>query len=289
MIEAKEILIGDISSNQTISGSLNVGVERIYPSLENLTVDPSKEQQVFNHENSYGYDNVTVNAIPDEYIIPDGELDINANGEVDVTMFKMARVGVYTPPTLQDKELTINENGTHNIKADEGYDGLNEVNVTVDAIEDLDDEINTYNSELTEQESAIYNIMETLKNKTNSGGDAMANIYTNDEKVIGKWVNNKPLYRKVIFIQSMPNAINGVTELFNYKSSITDVEEIWIDESASFITKSNETLSLNWFYLSTDYMRTYISKSNYSIRFKTGKDLSSFSCYVALLYTKTTD
>lgn len=35
----------------------------IYPSLENLEVNPTNEQQVFNHENSYGYDKVTVNAI----------------------------------------------------------------------------------------------------------------------------------------------------------------------------------------------------------------------------------
>ena len=108
-------------------------VKEIFPPLENLEVTPTKEQQVFNHENSYGYDNVTVEPIPDEYIIPDGTLDVNANGDVDVTMFRMARVGVYTPPTLQDKEVTPTKE-IQSITADTDYDGLG--NVTVNAIPD---------------------------------------------------------------------------------------------------------------------------------------------------------
>lgn len=37
----------------------------IYPQLEDLTITPSREQQIFNHPNSYGYDNVIVEAIED--------------------------------------------------------------------------------------------------------------------------------------------------------------------------------------------------------------------------------
>lgn len=156
-----------IEDIEKIDLSMDVGVKEIFPPIENLEVNPSKEQQVFNHENSYGYDEVIVNPIPDEYIIPDGTLDVNANGDVDVTMFKMARVGVYTPPNLQDKELTINENGTHSIKADEGYDGLNQLDLTVEieGKEDLTEELNTYNTELTEQETKIADVIELLQTK----------------------------------------------------------------------------------------------------------------------------
>lgn len=38
---------------------------------------------------------------------------------------------IVTDPILQDKTITITENGTTNIVADEGYNGLNNVNVTV--------------------------------------------------------------------------------------------------------------------------------------------------------------
>ena len=39
---------------------------KIYPKLENLTVVPSSEQQTFNHPNSYGYDEVIIEAVPSE-------------------------------------------------------------------------------------------------------------------------------------------------------------------------------------------------------------------------------
>lgn len=120
----------EIKDVEKIDLSMDVGVKEIFPPIENLEVTPTKEQQVFNHENSYGYDEIKVNAIPDEYIIPDGTLEVAENGDIDVTTFKIARVGVYTPPTLQDKSITITENGTKNITFDEGYDGLNSVEVT---------------------------------------------------------------------------------------------------------------------------------------------------------------
>ncbi len=68
-------------------------------------------------------------------------------------------------PKLQDKDITINENGTHSIVADDEYSGLNQVNVTVNAIEDLTNELETYDTELTEQETTIEDIVEALKNK----------------------------------------------------------------------------------------------------------------------------
>ena len=63
MIEAKESLVGEINSKGSLEGTLNVGIERIYPTLENLSITPTTEEQVFNHENSYGYDEVRVEAV----------------------------------------------------------------------------------------------------------------------------------------------------------------------------------------------------------------------------------
>lgn len=51
---------------------------------------------------------------------------------MDVTSYLLGKKsgGGSKPPVLQDKEVTITENGTTNVTADEGYDGLNEVEVT---------------------------------------------------------------------------------------------------------------------------------------------------------------
>lgn len=165
MIAAKKSLVGVMPKKESITGKVGVGIKTIYPPLIDLEVTPTKEIQTFKHEDSYGYDNVIIDPIPDEYIIPDGTLEVAQNGDVDVTNFKMARVGVYTPPNLQDKAIEINENGTHLIKADEEYDGLSQVEITVDAIEDLTNEITTYNNELSEQETTIEDILEAMKNK----------------------------------------------------------------------------------------------------------------------------
>ena len=133
MISVRKRLTGKVSKRLNLTGKLNTTIKHITPELEDLEVTPIKEQQVFNHENGYGYDNVIVNAIPDEYIIPDGTLEVAENGDVDVTMFSIARVGVYTPPKLQDKEV-IPTKEIQTVTYDENYDGLN--NVTVNAIPD---------------------------------------------------------------------------------------------------------------------------------------------------------
>lgn len=72
---------------------------------------------------------------------------------------------IVTDSILQDKSIEITENGTTNIVADEGYNGLNNVEVVTNVIEDLEEEINTYNAELTSQKTLINNIIEALQNK----------------------------------------------------------------------------------------------------------------------------
>lgn len=66
MLEVKEVLIGDISIKGTLTGELTFGTKNVYPALTDLEVTPSEEVQTFKHEDSYGYDNVVVNAVTNE-------------------------------------------------------------------------------------------------------------------------------------------------------------------------------------------------------------------------------
>lgn len=87
-----------------LKASLNI--QKIYPSLEDLEVTATTQEQVFTHPNSYGYDIVTVNPI-----------SIN----------------------LQDKTVTPSTS-SQTITADEGYTALE--NVTVNAVtSDIDNNI----------------------------------------------------------------------------------------------------------------------------------------------------
>lgn len=97
--------------------------------LQYKEITPTKEIQNVVADDAYdGLSEVKVNQIPDEYIIPNGTLDVSSNGDVDVTLFKTARVGVYVPPNLQSKEVTPTKE-LQTITSDDGYDGLNEVTI----------------------------------------------------------------------------------------------------------------------------------------------------------------
>ena len=266
----------EIQDIEKIDLSMDAGIKKIYPPIENLEVMPTKEQQIFTHENSYGYDNVTINPIPDEYIIPDGTLPITENATYDVRKFARVSASVYPAPNLQDKEITIEENGTHNITADEEYDGLNQVSVTVNAIEDLSEELGTYNQELIEQETTITNIIETLQNKAlkeiklqdkeinittngtqnivaDNGYDGLGNVDITVNVESGGSGNIQVLHPLTPLVYSSDyNGVTSVTtnavEILNKRQSVTetgDVSSIIMPGIVCAFVRSDFTLSDN--------------------------------------------
>ena len=124
----------DFNNNNVVKGEIEIDdVFELENNIEILvqdkTIEPTKEIQTVTVDEDYDQlGTVTVNPIPDEYIIPDGTLDVDTNGDVDVTMFRTARVGVYISPELQDKEVIPTKN-EQIVRYDENYDGLNQVTV----------------------------------------------------------------------------------------------------------------------------------------------------------------
>lgn len=118
----------------------------VQPELQSKsrTYTPTESQQTESITPDTGYDalsgvSVTVQPIPEEYIIPAGSQTVTENGEYDVTALAEMVVDVdeYVEPTLQTKSMTITPSETQQtevVVADSGYDGLDEVDVTVSAI-----------------------------------------------------------------------------------------------------------------------------------------------------------
>ena len=102
-------------------GELELDIIQDTPPLINLEVTPTNEEQIFNHEGSYGYDEVKVNAVIGETLnIAPNKEEQKFNGvytEVNVGSIKLQNK-VVTP--TQEEQIII---------ADEEYNGLGQVTV----------------------------------------------------------------------------------------------------------------------------------------------------------------
>ncbi|MBE6156967.1 MAG: BspA family leucine-rich repeat surface protein [Firmicutes bacterium] len=114
-----------ITPNEAL-GLSSVTIEPV--SLQEGNVIPNKEVQTLNPSDEFvGFSQVIVEKIPDEYVIPEGNLNITKNGDYDVT--EKASVNVNVQPNLQNKVENIKAPINTFIHPDEGFDGINYVNV----------------------------------------------------------------------------------------------------------------------------------------------------------------
>ena len=117
----------------------------VQPALQAKTATPTKATQSITPDSTYqGLSSVTVNPIPDSYIIPTGSTTITTNGTVNVTSYASATVNVQ--PTLQSKEVTPTTS-EQTITADTGNYGLSSVKVK--AIQTEEKTATTNNSSIT--------------------------------------------------------------------------------------------------------------------------------------------
>lgn len=125
--DAKTIVAG--TSSKTVSpsaGKLGIKSVTITPTPSSAkTATPTKSTQNITPEEGQLLSGVTVNAIPDQYIVPTGSQTITTNGATDVTA--LASVTVNVPNAVS--ELTITENGTYVAK--EGEVGYSKIIVNV--------------------------------------------------------------------------------------------------------------------------------------------------------------
>lgn len=98
-------------------------------------------------------------------------------------------------------------------------------------------------------------------------------------------VSSKPIYTKTINFGSLPNA---TTKLVAH--GVPDAEDLWIDESRSYVRHSNGGLYSTTFSHPTNLAATWSSDSNETnVRISTGNDRTALTAIITILYTKTTD
>ena len=111
----------------------------VLANLQEKETTPTKEMQQIIADQQYdGLSKVTVNPIPDEYIIPSGEINISQNGTYDVTDKASANVNI-PEKVLGTKSIT--SNGTYKA-VDDNLDGYSQVEVETSGV-NINDYFNT--------------------------------------------------------------------------------------------------------------------------------------------------
>lgn len=119
------------SAQEIVPSSGNCGISKVNigaVQTETKTITPTTSQQTFTPTSGKYFKQVICQAIPSDYIIPSGTLQITDNGTKDVTNYKNVNVNV--EPNLEQKTVTITENGTTEVTPTTGKDGMSKVTVT---------------------------------------------------------------------------------------------------------------------------------------------------------------
>lgn len=125
--------------------------------------------------------------------------------------------------------------------------------------------------------------MNEIKTVVNGNDDKFieATTYSTTETVIGTWINNKPIYRKVIYISSLPNATQG-----SYNTGVSNPEQCV--NCYGFATNGLALNVIRPLSVSSSIGCWFDITSN-QIKVEAGTNRSSLSAYVTIEYTKTTD
>ena len=118
-----------------------------------------------------------------------------------------------------------------------------------------------------------------LANKFSKG-----DMYSTDEKMIGQWIDGKPLYRKTIHCGYLPNAsYKDVPVSVTNLDALVDIRGIFgsdgVVATMPYVDAANSenNVSINY------------RKATSVLRIRTAIDYSTFSGAVTIQYTKTTD
>lgn len=111
-----------------------------------------------------------------------------------------------------------------------------------------------------------------------------------EQKTNEIWIDGKPIYRKTMYISSLPNDAD-----VTYNHNIQNADTIWFDMTATFIWVDGNCNPLPFIHGEFTQSNngassmSIMSLTNTSFHIITGTNRSSWGAYVTLKYTKTTD
>lgn len=119
--------------------------------------------------------------------------------------------------------------------------------------------------------------------------DALINMNTyskTSEKIVGVWVDGKPIYRKTFYVDSLPN--NNYTSIAHNIANIDELVNIFgTMRSSNYTTVAFNMVGQTALYGEGSILIIRADRTNITIG--TTKDWRSNVAFITLEYTKTTD
>ena len=223
-------------------------------SYVDLSNTPDIPTDISELDNDVGYITKEVNNL-DYYTLSSNLSSVATSGDYDDLTNKP------TIPTVNDGTLTIQVNGT----TVNTFSANSSSNITTNIT------VPTHTSDLTNDNNYI----------TKSEVDN----YSTSESQIGTWIDGKPLYRKVIYFSALGNnaTVNQAHNISNMKIC-TKISGVGINASGTTYYNIGTPTTYN---VPGDGITCWVNTTNVYIN--SAKDLSLWSAYIILEYTKTTD
>lgn len=110
--------------------------------------------------------------------------------------------------------------------------------------------------------------------------------YSTTEKIVGKWIDNKPVYKKVILTTTPAEKTNAEI----YDCTNENIDTLIKCDSLIISSALGDTLNGNYYYSDTNNCCVFYNSMDKSINMQLNSDTyHSETCYIFLEYTKTTD
>ena len=200
--------------------------EVVLANLQEKEVIPTKEKQEVIADSNYdGLSKVIVDKIPNEYIIPQGQIDIIKNGIYDVTDKVNANVSV-PEKTLGTK--TITSNGTYKA-IDDGLDGYSEVNVSTSGVD-----INDYYDLTKRKKGSLASYIKQIPLIDTSDSTNMGYMFSGCNSLItipllntSKVTSMNSMFYSCLSLTTIPqldtSKVTNMNSMFNTCSSLTTI------------------------------------------------------------------
>lgn len=109
---------------------------------------------------------------------------------------------------------------------------------------------------------------------------AAGDVYSTEERVVGTWIDGKPLYQKTLFID------NPTTDWSLQSYGISNLSKVINVVNKMYLMNTGNTAVLEWYRSTTDYLQSFYNNLGYRISIA-GATINNVT--FTIQYTKATD